>query len=122
MYPIVVVFAYQQLFKAMSINSVSKRSSSVAQEDLIAKPPLTGSFGFLAPPRGDESMLEVCADFIEDAKAGPNAMRHKELCSACDMDVRRPRARHEALSRDAARRCAQQAAPCSRRRPGLVHG
>ena len=72
MHPIVVVFAKQQLFKAMSVNSVSKRSSGVAQEDLKAKPPLTGSFDFLAPPRGDESMLEVCADFIEDAKAGLN--------------------------------------------------
>ncbi len=46
----------------MSINSVSKRSSGVAQEDLKAKPPLTGSFDSLAPPRGNESMLEVCAE------------------------------------------------------------
>ena len=30
-------------------------------------------------------MMEVCADFIEHAKAGPNAMRPKELCSACEM-------------------------------------
>ena len=71
--------------KAMSHNNVSKRSSGVAQEDLKAKPPVTGSFDFLIPPRGDESMLEVCADFIEDAKAGLNAMRPKELCSACEM-------------------------------------
>jgi hypothetical protein len=66
-------------------NSVSRRTQDVAQEDLKAKPPLTGSFDFLAPPRGDESMLEVCADFIEDAKAGLNAMRRGELCSACEM-------------------------------------
>ncbi len=42
-------------------------------------------------------MLEVCAGFIEHAKAGPNAMRPKELCSACEMCNE-----HEALSRDAA--------------------
>jgi hypothetical protein len=58
----------------MSANSVSKRSSSVAQEDLKAKPPLAGSFASLAPPRGDESMLEVCADFIADADAGLNGI------------------------------------------------
>ncbi len=30
-------------------------------------------------------MLELCANFIEDAKASLNAMRPKELCSACEM-------------------------------------
>ena len=69
----------------MSANSVSKRSSSVAQEDLKAKPPLAGSFESLAPPRGDESMLEVCADFIADADAGLNGINPKDLRSACLM-------------------------------------
>ena len=67
------------------INSVSKRSSSVAQEDLKMKPPLAGSFKSLAPPRGDESMIDVCADFIADARAGLNGMDPDELCSACVM-------------------------------------
>ncbi len=49
------------------------------------KPPLTNSFNILSSPLIDKSMLEVCADFIADAKAGPNAMRPKELCSACEM-------------------------------------
>jgi hypothetical protein len=30
-------------------------------------------------------MLDVCTDFIADAKAGLNGMRPKELCSACQM-------------------------------------
>jgi hypothetical protein len=69
----------------MSVNSVSKRSSSVSQEDLKAKPPLAGSFASLTPPRGDESMLEVCADFIADADAGLNGISPKDLRSACLM-------------------------------------
>jgi TPR repeat protein len=69
----------------MSANSVSKRSSSVAQEDLKAKQPLAGSFASLAPPRGDESMLEVCADFIADADAGLNGIDANDLRSACLM-------------------------------------
>ena len=69
----------------MSVNSVSKRSSSVAQEDLKAKPPLAGSFESLTPPRGDESMLEVCADFIAEADAGLNGISPKDLRSACLM-------------------------------------
>ena len=67
----------------MSHNNVSKRSSSVAQEDLKAKPPLTGSFKFLAPPRGDESMLDVCADIIADARAGLNGIDADELIAMC---------------------------------------
>jgi hypothetical protein len=67
----------------MSVNSVSKRSSSVAQEDLKAKPPLTGSFKSLAPPRGDESMLEVCADIIAEARAGLNGIDADELIAMC---------------------------------------
>ena len=66
----------------MSINSVSKRSSSVAQEDLKMKPPLAGSFKSLAPPRGDERMEDVCADFIADARAGLNGIDPDELCAA----------------------------------------
>ena len=66
-------------------NSVSARTQDVAKEDLKAKPPLTGAFDSLAPPRGDESMLDVCADFIADARAGLKGMRPKELCSACEM-------------------------------------
>ena len=69
----------------MSVNSVSKRSSSVAQEDLKAKPPLAGSFESLTPPRGDESMLEVCADIIADARAGLNGINAAELVTTCDM-------------------------------------
>ena len=69
----------------MSINSVSKRSSSVAQEDLTIKPPLTGFFKSLAPPRGDESMVDVCASVIADARAGLNGMDADELTSACEM-------------------------------------
>ncbi len=49
------------------------------------KPPLAGEFEFMDPPRGDESMLDVCADFIADAESGLNDMRPKELCSACQM-------------------------------------
>jgi hypothetical protein len=45
------------------------------QEDPKAKPPLTGSsFASLAPPRGKESMLDVCADIITDADAGLNGI------------------------------------------------
>jgi len=69
----------------MSINSVSKRSSNVAQEDLKMKPPLTGSFKGLSPPRGDESMEEVCAKVIADARAGLNDIDPDELSCACKM-------------------------------------
>ncbi len=69
----------------MPVNSVSKRSSSVEQEDLKVRPPLTGSFASLAPPRGDESMLDVCADFIVDAAAGLNGIDPSDLRSACVM-------------------------------------
>ena len=63
----------------MSINSVSKRSSSVAQEDLKMKPPLTGAFISCTPPRGDESMVDVCAGVIADARAGLNGIDADEL-------------------------------------------
>jgi hypothetical protein len=69
----------------MSTNSVSKRSSSVAQEDLKMKPPLSGFFRSLAPPRGDESMVDACASVIADARAGLNGMDAGELISACEM-------------------------------------
>jgi hypothetical protein len=69
----------------MSHNNVSKRSSGVAQEDLKAKPPLTGSFKSLAPPRGNESMLEVCADIIADARNGVNGIDADELIAFCEM-------------------------------------
>ena len=69
----------------MSINSVSKRSSSVAQEDLKMKPPLTGLFKSCTPPRGDESMLDVCAPLIADARAGLNGIDADEFSSACEM-------------------------------------
>jgi hypothetical protein len=69
----------------MPANSVSLRTSSVAQEDLKMKPPVAGCFKFLAPPRGDESTLEVCADLIADARAGRNGFDADELCSACQM-------------------------------------
>jgi hypothetical protein len=67
----------------MSVNSLSKRSSSVAQEDLNAKPPLAGSFAHLPLPRGDESMLDVCADIIADADVGINGIDPNDLRSAC---------------------------------------
>jgi TPR repeat protein len=69
----------------MSANSVSKRSSSVAQEDLKIKPPLAGSFKSLAPPRGDESMLDVCAAIIADARAGLNGIDADELIAMCEL-------------------------------------
>ena len=69
----------------MSINSVSKRSSSVAQEDLKMKPPLTGAFISCTPPRGDERMVDVCAPVIADARAGLNGMNADELISTCEM-------------------------------------
>jgi len=69
----------------MSINSVSKRSSSVAQEDLKMKPPLTGLFNSCTPPRGDESMVDVCAGAIADARAGLNGINADELSRACKM-------------------------------------
>ncbi len=49
------------------------------------KPPVAGQFKFLTPPRGDESMLDVCADLIADAKAGRNGFDADDLCSACQM-------------------------------------
>jgi hypothetical protein len=64
---------------------VSKRSSSVAQEDLKLKPPLTGFFKSLAPPRDDESMVDVLASVIADARAGLNGIDADELTSACEM-------------------------------------
>ena len=69
----------------MPINSVSKRSSSVAQEDLKKKPPLTGAFKSCTPPRGDERMVDVCAPVIADARAGLNGIDADELISTCEM-------------------------------------
>ena len=69
----------------MPINSVSKRSSSVAQEDLKMKPPLTGGFKSCTPPRGDERMVDVCAPVIADARAGLNGIDADELTSTCEM-------------------------------------
>jgi hypothetical protein len=69
----------------MSVNSVSKRSSSVSQEDLRIKPPLTGLFKFLAPPRGDESMLHVCAEVIAAARAGLIGIDPDEFIAMCEM-------------------------------------
>ena len=69
----------------MSVNSVSKRSSSVAQEDLKMKPPLTGFFKSMTTPRGDESMADVCAGVIADARAGLNGIDADELTSTCEM-------------------------------------
>ena len=69
----------------MPINSVSKRSSSVAQEDLTIKPPLTGFFKSMTTPRGDESMVDVCAGVIADARAGLNGIDADELTSTCKM-------------------------------------
>ena len=69
----------------MSVNSVSKRSSSVAQEDLKMKPPLTGFFKSMTTPRGDERMADVCAGVIADARAGLNGIDADELTSTCKM-------------------------------------
>ena len=67
------------------MNSVSTRTSDVAKEDLKAKPPLTGSFKFLAPPCGDERMEDVCADIIADARAGLNGIDADELIALCEI-------------------------------------
>jgi hypothetical protein len=75
----------QQIYNTMSSNSLFKRSSGVAQEDLKLKPPLTGFFRSLAPPRGNESMLEVCAKVIADARAGLNGIDADELIAMCEM-------------------------------------
>jgi hypothetical protein len=59
----------------------------VAQEDLKTKPPLACSFKSFNPPRGDESMLDLCAHIIEDARAGINGIDADELivmCEICD--------------------------------------
>jgi hypothetical protein len=60
-------------------NSVSPHTSEVAKENLKAKPPLDGAFNSLVPPRGEESMLDVCAGFIADAKAGLNDMHERTM-------------------------------------------
>ena len=49
------------------------------------KPPLTGSFKGLAPPRGDERMEVVLAPVIADARAGLNGMDADEVSSMCDI-------------------------------------
>jgi hypothetical protein len=72
-------------FASMSINSLSKRSSSVAQEDLKMRPPLTGKFNSEPPPRDNESMLDVCADIIADARAGRNRINADELIRTCEI-------------------------------------
>ena len=69
----------------MSVNSVSVRTSSVAQEDLKMKPPLAGKFDGLPPPRGDESMVDVCSRIIADARAGLNGINAAELATTCNM-------------------------------------
>jgi TPR repeat protein len=69
----------------MSINSVFKRSSGVAQEDLKIKPPLTGFFKSLVPPSGDESMLDVCAEIIAAARAGIIGIDADELITMCEL-------------------------------------
>ncbi len=67
------------------MNNVSKRSSSVGQEDLRIKPPLTGFFRSLAPPRGDESMLDVCSGIITAARAGLISIDADEFVGMCEM-------------------------------------
>jgi hypothetical protein len=69
----------------MTINSLSHRSSSVALEDLNMRPPLSGKFDSQILPRGDESMLEVCADIIADARAGLNGIDADEFVKTCEI-------------------------------------
>ncbi len=77
--------AAKQLPHGMSSSSLSARSSDVYHEDLRMKSPITGFFETLAPPRGDESMLEVCAKLIGDAQAGLNGINPDELISTCKL-------------------------------------
>ena len=49
------------------------------------KPPLTGFFKSMTTPRGDESMVDVCAAVIADARAGLNGIDADELTSTCEM-------------------------------------
>ena len=69
----------------MSVNGMSNRTSSVAQEDLKMKPPLAGKFDGLPPPCGDESMVDVCSRIIADARAGLNGINAAELVATCHM-------------------------------------
>jgi hypothetical protein len=69
----------------MSVNSMSNRTSSLAQEDLKMKPPLSGKFDGLPPPRGDESMVDLCSRIIADARAGLNGINAAELVTTCLM-------------------------------------
>ena len=75
----------------MSVNGMSNRTSSVAQEDLRMKPPLAGKFDGLPPPRGDESMVDVCSRIIADARAGLNGINAAELVTTCHVRQSRPR-------------------------------
>jgi hypothetical protein len=70
---------------SMSVNSMSNRTSSVAQEDLKMKPPLAGKFDGLPPPRGDETMVDVCSRIIADARVGLNGINAAELVTTCHM-------------------------------------
>jgi hypothetical protein len=81
----------------MSSNSLSTLSfGDVHDEDLRLKSPIHGLFKTLSPPRGDERMLDVCANLIADARArinGIDADKLISLCERCDLHGRIARSR-----------------------------